>query len=162
MGSQQYYAARRYAWCYLMLKLLDLFDTVFMVVRRKQSQVTFLHVYHHLSITIYTLVYVRWTFGEQVPMYAFLNSVVHVFMYFYYFLAGFGPEMQKKLWWKKYITVLQLVQFVAVVAVSVGNLLWQCDGNKITSLSAAVYAGLYVYLFGKFFVNSYLGKKKKM
>ena len=43
---------------------------------------------------------------------ALLNSSVHVVMYLYYFLSAFGPKMQKYLWWKKYITKLQLVSYV--------------------------------------------------
>ena len=39
-----------------------------------------------------------------------LNSLVHTFMYAYYGLAAFGPHMQKYLWWKKYLTQLQLVR----------------------------------------------------
>ena len=35
-------------------------------------------------------------------------------MYFYYLCAAWGPGVQKYLWWKKYITTIQLVQFVLV------------------------------------------------
>lgn len=38
-----------------------------------------------------------------------LNSLVHVVMYSYYFMAALGPKMQKYLWWKKYLTSMQLV-----------------------------------------------------
>lgn len=38
-----------------------------------------------------------------------INSFVHVIMYSYYGLSAIGPHMQKYLWWKKYITMLQLV-----------------------------------------------------
>lgn len=38
-----------------------------------------------------------------------LNSFIHVVMYTYYGLAGLGPHMQKYLWWKKYLTWMQLV-----------------------------------------------------
>jgi elongation of very long chain fatty acids protein 4 len=34
-----------------------------------------------------------------------------VIMYSYYALAAFGPKIQKYLWWKKYITIAQLIQF---------------------------------------------------
>ena len=44
----------------------------------------------------------------------FLNSGVHAVMYLYYLLAACGPSVQKYLWWKKYITTIQLVQFVLV------------------------------------------------
>jgi hypothetical protein len=30
-------------------------------------------------------------------------------MYFYYMMAAMGPQYQKYLWWKKYITTLQMV-----------------------------------------------------
>ena len=44
--------------------------------------------------------------GFFVPL---LNTFVHIFVYSYYGLAVFGPSMQKYLWWKKYLTKLQLV-----------------------------------------------------
>ena len=40
-----------------------------------------------------------------------MNSFIHVVMYTYYGLASLGPEVQKYLWWKKYLTKLQLVCF---------------------------------------------------
>lgn len=39
-----------------------------------------------------------------------INSFVHVVMYMYYGLAALGPQMQKYLWWKHYLTSLQLVR----------------------------------------------------
>jgi len=38
-----------------------------------------------------------------------LNNFVHVCMYFYYMMAAMGPEYAKFLWWKKYMTELQIV-----------------------------------------------------
>ena len=39
-----------------------------------------------------------------------LNSFVHVVMYSYYLLAAMGPRVQRYLWWKKYLTGLQMVR----------------------------------------------------
>jgi hypothetical protein len=39
-----------------------------------------------------------------------INSFVHIIMYSYYLLAALGPSVQKYLWWKKYLTSLQLVR----------------------------------------------------
>jgi len=47
--------------------------------------------------------------GEQAAYGAWLNSSVHIAMYGYYFLAALGPYMQKYLWWKVYVTRLQIV-----------------------------------------------------
>lgn len=38
-----------------------------------------------------------------------LNNFVHVLMYFYYMLSAMGPQYQKYLWWKRYMTELQIV-----------------------------------------------------
>lgn len=38
-----------------------------------------------------------------------LNNFVHVCMYFYYMVSAMGPQFQKYLWWKKYMTELQIV-----------------------------------------------------
>ena len=38
-----------------------------------------------------------------------VNSFIHVIMYFYYFLSAM-PSLRKYLWWKKYLTLLQMVR----------------------------------------------------
>ena len=38
-----------------------------------------------------------------------LNSFIHLVMYSYYGLAALGPKYQKYLWWKKYMTKMQIV-----------------------------------------------------
>ena len=38
------------------------------------------------------------------------NCFVHVMMYAYYGLSAIGPHMRPYLWWKRYITKLQLVR----------------------------------------------------
>ena len=47
-----------------------------------------------------------------IGLFGLFNTLIHVIMYSYYALASFGPHMQKYLWWKKYITQLQLLQFL--------------------------------------------------
>ena len=51
--------------------------------------------------------------GNYCPLIAFFsalcNSIVHVVMYLYYFLSAFGDTFRKFLWWKKYLTMFQLV-----------------------------------------------------
>ncbi len=43
------------------------------------------------------------------------NCFIHVLMYGYYMLAAFGPHMQKYLWWKKYLTKLQIVSEITLI-----------------------------------------------
>lgn len=43
-----------------------------------------------------------------------LNSFVHVVMYSYYGLSAFGSRVRKYLWWKKYLTAIQIVSFLCL------------------------------------------------
>jgi hypothetical protein len=45
-------------------------------------------------------------------MFAQINGIVHVFMYFYYFLAALGPTFYGLRFWKRGLTLLQIAQFV--------------------------------------------------
>jgi hypothetical protein len=39
-------------------------------------------------------------------------------MYSYYLFAALGPRFQKYLWWKKYMTALQMVGLLLIVLVA--------------------------------------------
>ena len=89
---------------YFVLKLVDFFDTIFFVLRKKYNQVTFLHVTHHCLMPITCYVGLKFVPYGNTGFTPIINSLVHVVMYFYYYLAGLGPEYKKYLWWKKWIT----------------------------------------------------------
>lgn len=99
-------------WLYYFSKFIEMLDTVFFVLRKKNSQVTFLHVYHHSIMPLTWWFGVRFAAGGHGTFHALLNSVVHVIMYTYYGLSAMGPKYQKYLWWKKHLTTIQLIQFV--------------------------------------------------
>lgn len=41
---------------------------------------------------------------------AMVNSGIHILMYSYYGLSALGPRVARYLWWKKYLTILQMVR----------------------------------------------------
>ncbi|KAG7344361.1 GNS1/SUR4 family protein [Nitzschia inconspicua] len=98
-------------WIHYMDKYLEFFDTFFMVLRGRMDQVSFLHVYHHISIAW------AWWFailcypGGDAYFGALLNSWIHVMMYSYYTLSLLKFNCP----WKKYLTQAQLLQFTSVV-----------------------------------------------
>ena len=55
--------------------------------------------------------------GGHGTLLGLINSFVHIIMYTYYLLAALGPTVQKYLWWKKYITTLQMVRRICVCGV---------------------------------------------
>lgn len=100
-------------YCYWLTKFLDLLDTVFFVLRKKSSHITLLHLYHHSIVPMFGFLLLR--INPVIPaciLFAVINSFIHVVMYSYYALSALGPNVQKYLWWKKYITIMQLWQFV--------------------------------------------------
>ena len=83
---------------YWLTKFLDLLDTVFFVLRKKYSQISALHLYHHTTVPILGWMYIWYRYGAPaVNLFALLNSAVHVIMYGYYALAALGPSIQKYL-----------------------------------------------------------------
>jgi uncharacterized membrane protein YcgQ (UPF0703/DUF1980 family) len=52
--------------------------------------------------------------GGHGTLQGLINSFVHIIMYSYYLLAALGPTVQKYLWWKKYLTTLQIVRHFCV------------------------------------------------
>lgn len=52
-----------YAYQTFLLKLVELVETVFFVLRKKQNQVSKLHVYHHVSTATLAWILVKYTAG---------------------------------------------------------------------------------------------------
>merc|ERR1712088_187615 len=100
------------AWWYYFSKFIDLFDSVFFVLKMKFAHLSPLHVIHHSTLPFLCWWGPRFVGGGQSGFGPFLNSGVHTLMYLYYLLAACGPALKPYLWWKKYLTTIQLVQFV--------------------------------------------------
>jgi len=92
-------------------KYYELLDSVFLALRKKP--LTFLHVYHHfIVIPLFWAYNSTYTFGHW--MLIVPNTAVHVFMYYYYTIATYGY----KVWWKKYLTIAQISQFLVDLSVT--------------------------------------------
>lgn len=70
---------------------------------------TTLHVIHHGCMPMSVWFGVRFTPGGHSTFFGLLNTFVHIIMYTYYMFSAMGPQYQKYLWWKKYLTTLQMV-----------------------------------------------------
>jgi len=97
-----------FCWMYYVSKYYELFDTVLMVVKHKP--LTVLHLWHHAVIGPMSL---SWLRGNWMLHWygAAVNTLIHVFMYFYYFAVkayGYRP------WWRVHITQGQIAQFFSV------------------------------------------------
>ncbi|KAG5673959.1 hypothetical protein PVAND_003955 [Polypedilum vanderplanki] len=144
---------------YYISKFSEFLDTFFFIMRKRYDQVSTLHVIHHGIMPFSVWWGVKFMPGGHSSFFGFINTFVHIIMYFYYMLAAMGPHMQKYLWWKKYLTVLQMVQFVAVM-IHAFQLLFHNPCNYPTAFIwwIGAHAIMFYFLFRNFYKKAY--KKK--
>ncbi|XP_003428006.1 elongation of very long chain fatty acids protein AAEL008004 [Nasonia vitripennis] len=147
-------------WWYFFAKITELFDTVFFILRKKYNQVSFLHVYHHTITALFSWCYLKFLPGEQGVVIGFLNSFVHIVMYSYYLIAALGPEYRKYLWWKKYMTWMQLIQFAMMLVYLMFTLAMDCRMPKALTYFFLTNVVIFIYLFSDFYRKAYAKPKK--
>lgn len=147
-------------WWYYFSKCIEFLDTIFFVLRKKNNQVSFLHVYHHATMFPIWWIGVKWVPGGQSFFGAMINSFIHVIMYTYYGISVLGPEFQKYLWWKRYLTKIQLIQFLAGMFHAAQSLFVRCE-YPVWMQWALIFYGLSILsLFLNFYFHAYIHPKK--
>jgi hypothetical protein len=143
--------------CHIFLysRILELIDTFWICLRKKNRQITFLHVFHHSFVLLMTWSYIKFAPGGATAMFPIVNGMVHTIMYLYYILSTFD-NMKPYLWWKKYVTTIQLTQFIILgfhfaVAAATPN----CGYPKALSISGVAIACLFFALFMSFYRETY-------
>lgn len=142
-------------WVHYNNKFIELLDTVWMILRKKNEQVSFLHCYHHILLIWAWFFVCKFEAGGDCYFGASVNSFIHVIMYGYYTLALLNFPCP----WKKWITNCQMLQFMLCLSHSIYVVI---KGNMPIELPLAqgfVMINMLV-LFGQFYVKSYLSKGK--
>ena len=154
----------RVVWIYYLSKFFEFLDTLFFILRKKFGHVSLLHVIHHGIMPVYSYLMIRWLPGGHETLSGLINSLIHVIMYSYYFLAALGPHMQPYLWWKKYLTTFQMIQFLVIFTRSnivIWGLVPGCSYPWQFSLMSAALMVVFFVLFAQFYMQEYNSKKKK-
>lgn len=93
-------------------KFLEFADTLFMVLRKKNEQISWLHMVHHAEMGPLMRLFCAWGpsslnsgFGPSI------NSAVHTLMYAYYGLTGLGYKPAYKI----LLTAGQIAQFFVIM-----------------------------------------------
>lgn len=142
-------------------KVVELGDTLFIVLRKQKLM--FLHWYHHMA----TLVFSWYAYGTGVALgiyFAGVNYAVHTIMYSYYAIRASGlVRVPRQV--NVTITLLQLLQMVFGVYLNIYSYIElrsdrPCDNNLPSIYSSLLMYLSYVILFGNFFYQSYMTKKK--
>lgn len=173
-------------WWYYIAKFTEFFDTFFFNLRKKTEHVSILHVIHHgcMPFSVWlglkfapgkcdalttisqignTHIDFMWNIlpstGGHSTFFAMLNSFVHIIMYFYYMIAAMGPQYQKYIWWKKYLTSFQMVQFVAIFIHQFQLLFRECNYPKYFMVWIGFHGAMFLFLFSDFYKSKYTARK---
>jgi len=138
-------------------KIFDFCDTLFIILRRKWRQLSFLHIYHHL--TIYFVYWVNMNIGYDGDIYAtvIINSIIHFIMYTYYLLRTVNISVPKPI--KALITNLQMFQFLIMNVQAIYLLINSCPYPRRLTVFYLVYIVSLLALFRDFSKKEY-GKKR--
>eukprot|EP01089_Gocevia_fonbrunei_P012068 TRINITY_DN2758_c0_g1_i1.p1 TRINITY_DN2758_c0_g1~~TRINITY_DN2758_c0_g1_i1.p1 ORF type:complete len:268 (-),score=10.96 TRINITY_DN2758_c0_g1_i1:25-828(-) len=150
-------------WCYVFYasKYYEMIDTLLLVLKKRP--LTLVHCYHHFIVP-----FLFWGFLETgTTAHWFLcvaNCAVHVLMYYYYMIRTMGHDV----WWKKYLTQLQIIQFFfdmlstwPALIMMKGFGLWQCQGQLWTVIFGQLVGLSFIFLFTSFYLQTYNSEKTK-
>lgn len=148
---------------FFLTKLIELLDTVFFVLRKKKQQITFLHVFHHSIVPFFCWIGIKLAPGGSNGFFPLVNSFIHVIMYSYYGLSTFGPKVQPYLWWKKYLTRLQMLQFVLVMINAAYTFTsTNCKFPIMFLYMQGSMAAIFLVLFAIFYKNAYHYRRREI
>ena len=161
--SDVYTSAQPSLWGFLFCisKMLELFDTAFVLLRR--SQLTFLHCYHHTTVLIYA--WNEYPSTDAIGItFCTWNYFVHMLMYSYYAVKASGRGVP--VWIAQGITALQLGQFL-LAFYSNSLAYWlkesgqECQLHDSTFYMGVAIYGSYTVLFVNFFYQRYCKPRPK-
>jgi len=149
-----------YGWMFFTSRLVEFADTIFFVLRKKDSQVTSFHVFHHSSVPTATWFFLKFAPGGNSGIFPFINTLVHTIMYSYYFMATY-PALRPYLGWKKYLTQMQIFQFFIIIACCMQPLF--IPGCKFPRSFLAImvaFSIIFLFLFVDFYMKAYKKRPK--
>ena len=147
-------------------QIIEFLDTFFFVLRKKNEHISFLHVFHHFAVPLSLWFAIKMAPGGHGIFFATCNSLVHAVMYLYYGLAAviWQPHMRTKyLWWKVWLTRMQILQFVVVCLHSTQLLLDNsCQYPIVFTYILNFYSLLFFLLFADYYRKAYIKSRGKM
>lgn len=81
-------------------------------------------------------------------------------MYGYYLLSAMGPKYQKYLWWKKHLTLIQMIQFITVFIHTAQLFFIECDYPRVNVYIMCFNSIMFFSLFSNFYVQAYIKRKR--
>lgn len=142
----------------LLLRASEYFETLFYVLRKKQNQLTVLHIFHHIAVTFLLWVYGKYGLEKNGGFVIVVNSAVHVIMYAYFIVGSFEATKSTAGKFKKHMTMFQIIQLLILLGHSV-RMIVTCNAPVYYLFLAPAVAAL-VALFINFYIRTYVLNRK--
>jgi len=141
----------RIMWVFYFSKLIEMADTLFMILRGSSRQISFLHVYHHATLFPIWWVAIYYSPGGDAIYSVIINSFIHTVMYSYYTAASVGISFGVL---KHLLTITQMLQFCWLMFHSaVYLILDRQETPRILVWLMLIYSWSLLILFLLFFSN---------
>lgn len=149
--------ARFWIYLFVLSKIPELGDTVFLVLRKQK--LIFLHVYHHATVLVFSW-FVYATLVGAARWFCCMNYAIHAVMYTYYTLKALPNLIKIPRWVSMVITALQTIQMIAgstviAVAAYIKFMGRECATSMAMSVFGLAIYTSYLVLFSRFFFNAY-------
>ncbi|WCJ18265.1 GNS1/SUR4 membrane protein family [Euphorbia peplus] len=129
-----------WAYVFYLSKILEFMDTVLIILgNNSKRRLSFLHLYHHSTVVVMCYISLN-TSQSMFPGVLMINSLVHVIMYFYYFLCTVGLRPR----WKKFVTDCQIWQFFSSFATMACIFYYHFTGNGCSGILGWCFDAVYI------------------
>lgn len=145
-------------WYYILLRMFEFFETIFFVLRKKNEQVSTLHVYHHISTVALLWIFLKYSGGMMELFIPAVNSLVHIIMYSYYFISSFKNFQKSSKLVKPFITFIQIIQLVLMLGQCIAAI--YCNVSRTPFILQIINISLLLVMFVKFYIKTYFMDRK--
>ena len=125
---------REITWTYLILRLLELLETIFIVLRKKQRQITLPHIYQHLSEILIFWSFLNFSDGVMEIFIITVSEIAHVVKYFYYLLSAFTNVTRIYVFLKfvkPFLITLHVLQLLFISVQSIVAIQDDCNASSV-------------------------------
>lgn len=103
-------------WAYID-RYFDLVETIVFLLRKKDNQVSLLHVYHHSFVVVAGWFIVKYSAGGMISLNFLINCVEHLILYSYYLISSFPQLALVTRLIKPWVTIFQMASIILILKV---------------------------------------------
>lgn len=159
--TKEHLQLNKYQWFFIIFRILEFAETFFFILRKKFNQVSKLHIYHHLSVPWLLIIYLKYSGGPMDLYIGGINSLVHIIMYTYYFLSSFDHLRKLTNVVKPFLTKIQIIQLTIILGHCITAVQPSCKTVHFVHYLQIMNMVFLLTMFGNFYVQSFMKKKKQ-